>query len=237
MLLDICETHSFDYFRKYQATFLTASDNFLTRLSTLGHDLHPAVLLRPSKPSPAFPSDAPNSNPREAKPYPSPETKTEHSSFSPAFARRPDRAVHQNFRPGSALEGPSHRHRHSRCAPQAQCLRRRGRRRVRCIAAIRTRVGTYRRVPGEVIDVFNAVLRIFDTRDTLGTTFCSIVHDIHRGDPHQPVSLPSATPSFAPRHSRARSGHGESLRGRAIRDRLVRGGELETEDAALQVGA
>jgi hypothetical protein len=130
MLLDICETHSFVYFRKHQATFLTASDNFLTRLSTLEHDLHPAVLLRPSKPSPVFPGDAPNANPREVKPYLSPETETEPLLFSPAFARRPDRAVHQHLQPKSALEGPSHRHRYSRCAPQAQRPQRRGRRRL-----------------------------------------------------------------------------------------------------------
>jgi hypothetical protein len=137
MLLDICETHSFDYFRKHQATFLPASKNFLTSLSTLEHDLHPAVLLRPSKPSPAFPSHAPNSSPREVKPHLSSETETEHSSFFPAFARRPDRAVHQHVRPESALEGPSHQHRHSRCAPQAQRLRRRGCRRLCSIATIR----------------------------------------------------------------------------------------------------
>jgi hypothetical protein len=95
--------------------------------------------------------------------------------------------------------------------------------------------GTSRQIPGAAIVLFDAVLHTFDAWYFLGTMRHSVAHHLREEDALQLVALPSATPSSAPRRSRARSEHGEVLRSWAVRDRLPRGGELEIDDASLQV--
>jgi hypothetical protein len=92
-----------------------------------------------------------------------------------------------------------------------------------------------RRIPAGVIDLLAAVPHVFDAWNFLGTMCRSVAHYLREEDALQLVALPSARPSSVPRRSQARSEHGEVLRGRAVRGCLLRGGELKTEDASLQL--